>query len=339
MTTPRITVNTAQAHRMGQRLLELGWKSAGYETLNAAIPSNSDRDAALNYFFFTSMLLFDFKNVEATLPDGRYIKGTDVYFHLARRAGEEHPGFWSAPVLATLTDADFNRAFSLTHDPAQPALPRMPERINLLRDAAAVLNTRWQGSVSRLLHQHPALRAPNQTGLLDTILAAFQGYSDPLFKKVFVFLKAADITGLWRPTDPENVLMPVDYHVIRLALRNGTVTINDPHLADQLRRAEPLTEADELPIRQAVMEAYHELIRTSGLSVYFVDEIFWLVGRSCCHYKRPPRCTTCDYSDCTVQPAFNYACPGHCPLAATCLGAHDTTYSTLLEPAITTIHY
>ncbi len=36
-----------------------------------------------------------------------------------------------------------------------------------------------------------------------------------------MFLKALYATGLWQPLDPENILMPIDYRVIRLSLRNG----------------------------------------------------------------------------------------------------------------------
>ena len=341
MSATRIAVNIDQTHRIGHNLMTLDWKSAGYNTLNAALPPSATDEQAIDYFFFTSMLLFDFKNVEATLADGRYIKGTDVFFHLAKRAGETSPNFWSASAIANASDDDLARAFSLTNDPTQPALPRVHERVALLRDAAHVLLRDWDGRVINLLEQRPSLRpdAAHQHGLLDTLVASFKGYSDPLFKKVFVFLKALDVTGRWQPLDPANVLMPVDYHVIRLALRNGTITINDDALAEQLRSHTPVSQADELALREAVMDAYQQMIQHSGLSVYFVDEIFWLIGRSCCHYNRPPRCTTCDYSDCSVQPAFNYQCPGKCPLAATCLGAQDERYSSLLEPNIITIHY
>lgn len=341
MSASRIAVNTDQTRRIGQNLLALNWQSAGYDTLNAALPSSATDEQAIDYFFFTSMLLFDFKNVEATLSDGRYIKGTNVFFHLAKHAGENTPGFWSAAFLANASDDELRCAFSLSDNPAQPALPRVEERIALLRDAAAVLMRDWNGRVTELLTARPTLRPDSNhpTGLLDTLLTSFQGYSDPLFKKVFVFLKALDVTNRWKPLDPSNVLMPVDYHVIRLALRNGTVTVHDKALAAQLRGNAPVSETDELALREAVMQAYHNLIHYSGLSVYFVDEIFWLIGRSCCHYSRPPRCTTCDYSDCSVQPAFNYACPAKCPLSASCLGAQDEYFSSLLEPNIVTIHY
>jgi hypothetical protein len=337
---PRISVNNQQAQKMGRRLVELNWKSAGYDALNAAVPSGTSRQARIDYFFFTSMLLFDFKNVVATLADGRALKGTDVFFYLARRAEEEQPGFWSAAALSQLSQEDLNRAFSLNRDPSQPDLPRLDERFDLLRDAALMLNERWEGSAAHLLDAHPYLRpVGEEVGLLYILLTSFRGYNDPLFKKVFVLLKALDVLGIWSPLDPQHVQMPVDYHVIRLALRNGTVTVHDAALAEKLRQNQPITAEEEQDIRQVVMEAYHEMIASSGLSVYFVDEVFWLVGRSCCHYARPPRCTTCDFTDCGVQPAFSYTCAGFCPLAAACLGAKDQAYTSLLEPNVVTTYY
>jgi len=336
--TAHITVNHEQARRMGQRLLDLNWKSAGYDTLNAAVPAGYDRRAQIDYFFYTSMLLFDFKNIETALPDGKYIKGTDVFFYLCRRAGETQPDFWSAAKLASMSDDDYLRAFSLKGDTTQPDIPRMEERIAMLRDAAHVLLTRWEGHASNLLLAYPALKS-DDGGLLDTLLHSSDLNSDPLFKKVFVWLKSLDVLALWKPRDPEHVMMPVDYHVIRLALRNGTVRVEDAALAQALRTHATVSAEDEEALRVAVMEAYHELIRSSGVSIYFVDEVFWLVGRSCCHYKRAPRCAACDYSDCTVQPAFSYTCPGVCPLATTCLGAQDESYRALLEPNIVTTFY
>ncbi len=334
----RFTLNTEQIERMAGQIRRLNWQRPNYETINNAIPANYEADATMDYLFYTSMLLFDFKGMEAVLPDNTYIKGTDVFFYLARQAGEANPDFWTADGLVSMSEEDYYAAFSLDHNPIMPDLPRMDERIALLRDAALTLKTHWNGKVSHLLAAHPRLRDDDE-GLLDVLLRTFKGYSDPLFKKAFVFLKALDVLKLWQPQDPENVQIPVDYHVIRLALRNGTVTIRDKKLAKRLREGEPVTEADEHALRLVIMDAYRALVRESGMSVYLVDEIFWLVGRSCCHYKRPPRCSSCDFTDCTVQPAFNYTCPGRCPLADTCLGAQHKSYRTLLEPNIVTIHY
>lgn len=337
--TPRISVNTEQARRMGQYLNALKWKSAGYDTINDALPQGCTGEQAIDYFFFTSMLLFDFKNIETTLPDGTYLKGTNVFFHLAKHAPEIRPDFWSAAALAAMSDDEYRAAFSLERDEARPTMPRMDERIAILRDAAEGLLRHWNGATSQLLAMHPYLKQPDGDGLLEVVRRTFKGYDDPLYKKQFVFLKALDVTERWGPQDPENVQMPVDYHVIRLALRNGIVTVNDPTLADALRGNQSCSAEDEAALRTAIMTAYDEMIRSAGLSVYFVDEVFWLIGRSCCHYARPPRCTTCDFSDCSVQPAFGYACPGQCPLAGACLGAGNEQYRSMLEPNVVTTYY
>jgi hypothetical protein len=70
-----------------------------------------------------------------------------------------------------------------------------------------------------------------------------------------------------------------------------------------------------------------------------LDEIFWTIGRSCCHYARPPRCATCDFTDCSVMKSFDYECPGRCPLATTCLGAREKLYRTFFEPRLVTTYY
>jgi len=323
---------------MAERLMQLGWKS-NHSNLVAALPADYSQQQALDYFFFTSMLLFDFKNMRATLADGKTIKGTDLFYHLAKRAGEEQPDFWSAAHLASITPEAFSAAFSLGHDATQPDVPRMDERHAMIQQAAQALLEDYQGTSAELLRQHPSLRTADGRGLLDVVGGRFAGYQDPLHKKIFVCLKAYDAARLWQAADPENLLMPVDYHVIRLALRNGIISVEDGALAAKLRSEEPATAAEEQQIRQAVIEAFTEIIRVSGVSVFLIDEIYWLVGRSCCDYSRPPRCKTCDFTDCTVQPGFGYACPGNCPLATHCLGAQDLAYSSLLEPNIKTTYY
>lgn len=336
MTT--ISVNSVQARRMGERLVQLGWRSS-HSNLVAALPTGSSPEQAIDYFFFTSMLLFDFKHMRAVLPEGMPIKGTDLFYHLAKRAGERQPAFWTAAFLANLGREGFYRAFSLSNDAAQPSVSRMDERYAMIQEAAQVLLDRYGGSSMGLLQRHPALRAAEGQGLLEVIGRTFTGYQDPLHKKFFVFLKALAAANLWQPNDPQNLMMPIDYHVIRLALRNGIVTVHDQALAQKLRSAAPATPDEEHAIREAVMAAFQEMIEASRLSVFLIDEIYWLVGRSCCDYSRLPRCKTCDFTDCTVQPAFGYTCPGNCPLAADCLGAGDDAYSSLLEPNIVTTYY
>jgi hypothetical protein len=124
-----------------------------------------------------------------------------------------------------------------------------------------------------------------------------------------------------------------------MALRTGMVTVSDADLAEQLRSQSPASEDDDWEIRDVIKHAYKELEQGSGIDVFMLDEIFWTIGRSCCHYARPPRCASCDFTDCSVMKSFDYDCPGRCPLATTCLGARDELYRGLFEPRLVTTYY
>ena len=334
-----LTVNVEQARQMAARMKELGWPERNRQSQGDDPELAQER--LIDYYFYTSMLLFDFKGMEHTFPDGTYIKGTDVFTYLARRAAEENPDFWTAEHLIRMSDEDYMRAFSLDRDPTSPDVIRMPERIALLRDAAAVLLRDWEGSAAHMVDSHQRLADDEKFGVQGILSTfdTFEGYRDPLYKKAFVFLKILDARGIWRPADPENIMIPVDYHVTRMALRNGIVDVNDPALAEKLRNQEEATWDEQQQIRSVVLEACQTMARESGLSIYFIDDVYFLVGRSCCHYARPPRCTSCDFTDCTVQPGFDYTCPGKCPLATHCLGAQEEERRTLLEPNIVTQYY
>ncbi|MCC6904682.1 MAG: hypothetical protein IT326_02495 [Anaerolineae bacterium] len=342
MSTARVSVNLEQAHRMAERFVELGWYTRKQARVHYNPLPSDNHERMIEYYFFTSMLLFDFKGLEATMPDGRYMKGNNVFDHLASGAFKRNPDFWTAASLARTSDDEFNAVFSLSGDAAAPTVSRMPERIEVLRDAAKVLNEQWGGSVLRLIETHPHLAddpVSGREGLLSVVLRSFKGFDDPIFKKFAVFLKALAMSDIWHAADPESIPFPVDYHDQRMALRNGVISVHDAGLAQKLRAQEPISQEDAAEVRGKVLDACMEMVRHSGLNINHVDDIYWLVGRSCCHYGRPPRCTTCDYTDCSVQAPYDYACPGKCPLATHCLGAKDDAYRSLMEPNIVTQYY
>ena len=333
----RLAINHRQVAAIARRLAALNWSSRGFATFEAAMPSRRPAQVA-DFFFFNSALLFDFYGLEAEL-DGEYIKGSDLFFVLARRKAQQDPDFFTAARLAELTVDEYQALYALDGDPAHTLINRAQERVAILRDLAQGLLRHYQGSTLNLLTACDGrLRSPQGTGLLDR-LAKFEGYNDPHFKKAFVFLKVMAGLDLWHAQDRENLFIPVDYHLIRMALRTGLVTVTDPALADQLRTRSPATEADDWEIREVVKHGYKALEEQSHIDVFVLDEIFWTIGRSCCHYARPPRCTTCDFTDCSVMKSFDYQCPGRCPLTTTCLGAGDEAYRTFFEPRLVTTYY
>lgn len=335
--TWRLGVNHQQVENLARRLAELNWPSSTFATFEAAMPTQEPAQLA-NFFFFNCALLFDFYGLEAQV-DGQYVKGSDLFFSFARRRAQQDPDFFTAARLAQLTSADYQAVYAPDGDAAHTLINRAEERVAILCDLAQGLLRQYGGSTLNLLSECDGrLHTPAGGGLLNR-LAAFQGYDDPHLKKAFVFLKVLDRLDLWHARDTQHLFIPVDYHLIRMALRTGMVSVTNPQLADQLHNQSPASELDDWEIREVVKRAYKALEEHSGIDVFVLDELFWTIGRSCCHYARPPRCASCDFTDCSVIKSFDYTCPGRCPLATTCLGARDESYRAYFEPRLVTTYY
>ena len=333
----RLEINPGQVEGLAQRLIALNWRSAGFSTFEAALPSTQPAKAA-DFFFFNSALLFDFYGLETEL-EGEYIKGSDLFFAFAKRKVQQDSEFFTAARLADLSVTAYESVYAPDGDPAHSLINRAEERVAILRDLAQGLLRDYEGSTLSLLAAcNNRLHTSESGGLLDRV-SKFEGYNDPHFKKAFVFLKALIGLNLWAVDDKENLFIPVDYHLIRMALRTGLVKVTDAALAEQLHTRTLASGADDWEIREIIKRAYKGLEERSGVDIFVLDEIFWTIGRSCCHYARPPRCAACDFTDCSVMKSFDYHCPGSCPLASACLGARDEDYRGLFEPRLVTTYY
>jgi hypothetical protein len=337
----RLRENPNQISSMAQHLIKLNWSSTGFPVLENAVHT-SDPARLADFFYFNSALLFDFYGLEGEF-DGEMIKGSDLFFAMAGRKEEQDPGFFTAARMAKLDLDEYLSVYALDGKPENSLINRPEERVRILRELGQGLLDDCGGSddcafVWMLEKCGGRLHATDNTGFLDR-LSKFEGYSDPHHKKAFVLLKILDRLGLFNPEDRENLYIPVDYHLIRMALRTGLVDVTDEGLAHQLSSRQEASQQDDDEIRQVVKLAYKILESESQIDVFVLDEIFWTIGRSCCHYSRPTRCTTCDFTDCTVMKSFDYVCPGRCPLEPICVGARDEAYRGLYEPKIVTTYY
>jgi len=329
-------VNEAQCRLIGERLRqrpmqqrELGMLSGGWPALPAR--------RLIDLYFYLSALLFDFRGLDITL-NGQELSGSDAFLALARRQVDRDAEYFTAARLADATADNLAQVFSVSGRPADCALRRLDERAEILRDAATRLLRDFGGEAANLLEQTGGrLRRPDGRGLMD-MLEQYAGYTDPHFKKGFVLVKTLESLGVWRAEDRQNLFIPVDYHLMRVALRSGMVEV-EPAVGDLLRRREPADDALDETIRGAVKLAFKRVEETSGVDIFELDELFWTLGRSCCHYARPPRCHACDFTHCTVMRSFDYRCPGECPLSGACRGSLDAAYAALFETQIVTVYY
>jgi hypothetical protein len=333
----RVAIDEARCVRVAQRLKELNLHTTTYAALEGTLPALEPAQMR-EYYWFLCALLFDFKGMQATL-DGKESQGSELLFALARREVALDPQAFAALRMAKITTQQFNTIFSAERDASCPSISRGAERARLLRETAQALQQRYDGALDKLLAESEGyLRRPDGKGVLD-VFSMLPGYYDPHLKKAFVLLKIWQRLGLWEAKDQQNLFIAVDYHLLRVALRSGIVQVQDEALAQRLRNQAPSTPEEEEAIRAPVKLAYKRIEELSGLDVFTLDEIFWTLGRSCCHYARPARCAECDFSHCSVRLSFTYDCTGCCPLADACEGSTDPAQRALFEPMLETMYY
>jgi len=276
----------------------------------------------------------------AGVLDGVWYRGWDYLARAALRAEAGTPGYFSAHRLARFTLLDLQRLFSDSGNPATCTLDRLEERLGQLHDCARQLLAAYEGQAMGL-YAAAGGRARGPGGLYER-LAEFAAYADPVEKKSTLLLAFLNQAGIWPLLDPEHVTMAVDYHAMRVALRSGIVAVTDEALARALRGRLPVDETINTAVRVAVREACALLARISGHSIYDLDRIIWLLGRSCCFYDHEPICggRTCFKADeCTFVAGVAYPCPGVCLLDGVCRGSRDPTYRAFWETNIYTTHY
>jgi hypothetical protein len=215
-------------------------------------------------------------------------------------------------------------------------LDRIEERTNLYLNTAEVLHKRYDGSLSRLFDQSGNFLLRDGDGLYE-LLDDFTAYSDPLRKKSAFFLKLASDSELFTPRDPENIIPIMDYHMQRVLLRTGCVEIKDLDFAERLRKRVPV-ESD-IEIREACIDALRLIARNSGHSVFSMNDIFWPLGRSCCHETCLCQTGSCKKHPCTLTKTLKLDNHSQCIFDASCKGKTDPRIRSLWQPMIETHYY
>jgi hypothetical protein len=228
------------------------------------------------------------KPYEAVL-NGKRIRGADLLYRLGMMMYGERPEFFSPENLARVTEDEV--VAWLTIGDASPPDPRL--RALLLRDLGQKLISLYNGNPLAML-QIPRgyLRAVEGYGLLD-LLKVFKAYQDPVEKKAFLLVKFLFYRGLFEPRDVENLHVPVDNHLTRIALRLGIVELEEALFKKTLYGYELAHDEDTL-IRICVREGFKVVSRESGVDVFLLDDFLWVFGRSTC-MQDEPKCYSCPF--------------------------------------------
>jgi hypothetical protein len=242
--------------------------------------------------------------------------------------------------MAQITTTTVKDWYTVT-DPKKVTIQRPQERAALLRNGGKLLLRNYEGSTLIMLEEANNRVTPNpetnRAGLLQ-LLAKFKAYQDPAHKKSYLLLKFLLRRNLWSVTDQNQVRIPVDNHLTRIALRAGLVSVSS-NLAQQLRMQEPITLDTDVFLRSKIADAYSLVGQSARRSVLELDDFFWHFGRQCCLMVEPICVTGCTKDCFVVEKLLKVSCRGTCPLAGVCPALTDKTQRALIEPTLKTWYY
>jgi len=338
-------ISPEHAKALGRRLYDL--RPAAEDFLDPRFyPDPSDHpEQVIRFFFFTTAI--DHRTSPPGqsfegLVDGEYFQGADLLWHLSLRMYHKDPEFFSPSRMSCLSASDVRQWLTVTN-PARVTIRNPEQRAQLLNDCGQKLLQDYGGSVLTLLSRsrgrlHPPPNNPEGPGLLK-LLSHFQAYEDPASKKSFLLVKFLTRRRLWAPQDPENLLIPVDNHLTRIALRTGIVEVS-PKLEDKLRQGIQVNREEDITLRRVIARAYSSVAVRAQRSVLELDDFFWHFGRNCCTAQPPPVCIRSCSAPCYLAehliPEF---CQFHCPLEESCPASSDDNKRALMEPRLDTWYY
>jgi len=220
--------------------------------------------------------------------------------------------------------AESNKAENCTLD-------RLDERVRLWKDMAAFILRNNKSLVSFIDSSQ------NQAEYFYKNLSKTEAYSDPLQKKTSFLMKLLEDVGYADFSQSENIMPIMDYHMQRVLMRTGCVEIEDTKLNRQLVEQEKI--ANDSEIRKACINSMKIIAKESGFSVLKMNDVFYTMGRSCCHEN--PLCVSqsCAKDPCTLSLAVDIPEKHHCIFKNICKGANNENYRQLWQPLVETHFY
>jgi len=274
--------------------------------------------------------------------DGKWLRGGDYLLAACRRRFDSDQDFFKANRMKSIREDNLKALLSDDGNPDHSTIDRVAERVGLLRDCARVLLKRFDGDIMRIHDVSEGyLTRRDGKGLL-TLLKNFRAYRDPVEKKSFLLLLYLNESGVWKIRDLKNLKIAVDYHIMRIALRAGIVSLVDNALAFRLLQHKRVKQSEDYEVRKTVREACSLLSKHSGHSIFEIDTMLWNMGRSCCFYEHDPICgfKICQKRDrCSFVKATDYLCSGKCIFDGACLGSRNVQYRKFWETNVYTEYY
>jgi hypothetical protein len=338
-----VTIFHLQCQKLGRHLHKLNPHAEDFLNPQLFPPINTNSEDTARFFFFVTAIDHRTsprgKSFEG-IVDGKYFQGADLLWHLSVKRFLQNPQLFHPAEMAKITEKKIIRWYTVL-SPIQVTIRNPSERAELLRNSGQILLEKYGGSVLSLLNaaNHRISSDPDngEHGLL-SLLSEFKAYEDPANKKSFLFLKFLLRRNLWTHNDVDQLRIPVDNHLTRIALRTGIVTLS-PKLARALQQRQLISLMKDVELRECIGDAYLLVSKHASRSVLELDDFFWHFGRNCCLLDSPVCVTGCTSNCYVATHLLRSSCQNRCPLDPVCYAYTDDAQRSLVEPIVQTWYY
>lgn len=227
------------------------------------------------------------------------------------------------------------RFFSPGGNPANCTLDRLEERAFLYADMAQKLCYHFNGSFLEVIKLANNYVEKNAGGFYN-LLGKFEAYTDPFFKKSSFLIKLLGDAAYVKLVDPENLVPVMDYHMQRVLLRTGCVRIVSQQLDYELKNR--IQTQFEPEIRKSCIEAMKLIAQLSKRDILRMNDVFYMIGRSCC--LENPLCISgnCAKNPCSITRSLRLNSHEFCVLSDGCAAIKNKANTQYWHP-ITTTHF
>ncbi len=283
-----ITIDDEQVHNIANIFKRINIVPDSFTDPQYYPPENEDKELVLAYFF--AMVAIDHRTsilveYRTKMGDLEY-KGADLLWRLGKEMYDRDPTFFLPRNLANLDINAVRRWLCINNI----ELWDIGVRTLLLRDLGKKVETFYNSKFTEIINRSGG-KIYGDNGLVN-LLKIFRAYEDPVEKKAFLLIKFLERRKLVEVKDQENLHVPVDNHLTRIAFRLGIVKLNEKLMEIITRQIETSRELD-IEIRFKVREAWKKVSEISNKKPTILDDYLWNHGRKICTPENP-KCEKCE---------------------------------------------
>jgi len=282
-----LTIDEEQINNIARDLQKIHIEPDPFTDPRYYPPQEDDYEHVVSYFF--TMVAIDhrtsiFKEYKAKIGEEEY-RGADLLWRLGIEIYERDRDFFLPQNLAKIT-LDTVRKW-LTIDEAEIWDPGI--RALLLQDLGKKTVIYYNSKFTNILEKSKGkIRGENS---ITNLLKIFRAYEDPVEKKIFLLIKFLTRRRLIEIKDPENIELPVDNHLTRIAIRTGIVRPSR-EIEEAIEREVEVDQKTDIEIRLTIRQAWKKLTQRTGIEPTTLDDYLWNHGRKICTPENP-KCSQC----------------------------------------------